>query len=93
MSYDKIRDPRKVRHVEGDMEVDYIYTAGVAGERFFIALRDEAKLYATKCSKCNFTFMPPRIYCDQCMTELSSWIEVPSAILLVVLPRVGAAIA
>ena len=78
MAYDKIRDPRRIMHVEGDMEVDYIYTAGIAGERFFVALRDEEKLLATHCDKCNHTFMPPRMYCDRCFAELSNWIEVPS---------------
>ncbi len=78
MSFDKIRDPRKIRHQIGDMECDYIYTAGVAGERFYIALRDEEKLLATRCEKCNITFMPPRLYCDNCFTELASFMEVPS---------------
>ncbi len=78
MSFDKIRDPRKIRHQIGNMEADYIYTAGVAGERFYIALRDEEKLLATSCEKCNITYMPPRLYCDQCFAELSNFAEVPS---------------
>lgn len=78
MSFDKIRDPRKIRHQIGDMECDYIYTAGVAGERFYIALRDEKKLLATRCDKCNITFMPPRLYCDKCFAELTNYFEVPS---------------
>ncbi|MFX1402867.1 MAG: Zn-ribbon domain-containing OB-fold protein [Promethearchaeota archaeon] len=78
MSFDKIRDPRKIHHQIGDMECDYIYTAGVAGERFYIALRDEEKLLATHCDKCNITFMPPRMYCDKCFAELANFMEVPS---------------
>lgn len=78
MSFDKIRDPRKIRHQIGDMECDYIYTAGVAGERFYIALRDEEKLLATHCDNCNITFMPPRMYCDKCFAELANFMEVPS---------------
>jgi uncharacterized OB-fold protein len=78
MSFDKIRDPRKVRHQIGDMECDYLYTAGVAGERFYSALRDEGKLLATKCGKCNITYMPPRSYCDKCFAELTDFITVPS---------------
>jgi uncharacterized OB-fold protein len=78
MSFDKIRDPRKIRHQIGDMECDYIYTAGVAGEHFYIALRDEEKLLATRCDKCKITFMPPRLYCDKCFAELGNFREVPS---------------
>ena len=78
MSFDKIRDPRKIHHQIGDMECDYIYTAGVAGERFYIALRDEEKLLATRCENCDITFMPPRLYCDKCFAELANFMEVPS---------------
>ncbi len=78
MSFDKIRDPRKIHHEIGHMECDYIYTAGIAGERFYLALRDEGKLLATRCEECEITFMPPRIYCDQCFAELTKYIEVPS---------------
>lgn len=78
MSFDKIRDPRKLRHQIGHMECDYVYTAGIAGERFYIALRDEGKLLATHCDKCKITFMPPRMYCDKCFAELAKYHEVPS---------------
>jgi uncharacterized OB-fold protein len=78
MSFDKIRDPRKIRHQIGDMEADYIYTAGIAGEKFYVTIRDEGKLLATRCDKCNITYMPPRMYCDKCFAELTNFIEVPS---------------
>ncbi|MFX0078789.1 MAG: Zn-ribbon domain-containing OB-fold protein [Candidatus Hermodarchaeota archaeon] len=77
MSFDKIRDPRKLRHQIGHMECDYVYTAGVAGERFYLALREDAKLLATRCDKCNITYMPPRMYCDKCFAELANYKEVP----------------
>jgi len=60
------------------MECDYVYTAGVAGERFYITLRDEGKLLATRCDKCKITFMPPRLYCDKCFAALANYHEVPS---------------
>jgi hypothetical protein len=60
------------------MECDYVYTAGVAGERFYITLRDEGKLLATRCDKCKITFMPPRLYCDKCFVALTNYHEVPS---------------
>jgi len=77
MSYDRIRDPRGLKHQIGDMEADYIYTAGLAGEKFLLALRDEGKLHATRCEKCDITYLPPRMYCDQCFGSLDNWIEVP----------------
>jgi uncharacterized OB-fold protein len=78
MSFDRIRDPRGIKHEIGHMEADYIYTAGIAGEKFLFALKDEGKLHATRCEKCDITYMPPRIYCDQCFAKLENWLEVPA---------------
>ena len=77
MAFDKIRDPRKILHQEGYMEADYIYTAGIAGERFFATLRDEGKFLATRCDKCNITYLPPRIYCQKCFAKTDKWLQVP----------------
>ena len=57
------------------MEADYVYTSGVAGDRFFKKLRDTGKLSATVCPKCDITYMPPRMYCERCFTELTEWKE------------------
>ncbi len=78
MSFDKITNPLKLRHLVGDMECDYIYTAGIAGEKFFIALRDEEKFLATPCKKCDITYLPPRMYCEQCFSSLEEYVEVPT---------------
>jgi len=59
----------------GDMEADYIYTTGIAGDRFFKLLRDEGKFSATVCPNCNITYVPPRMYCENCFTELHDWKE------------------
>jgi len=48
-------------HWHGDMEAQYIYTAGIAGERFFRELKDNGKLVGTRCPKCDITYMPPRM--------------------------------
>ncbi len=78
MSFDKITNPLKLRHLVGDMEADYIYTAGVAGEKFFKALRDEGKMLATPCKECGITYMPPRMYCERCFESLEDYLDVPT---------------
>jgi uncharacterized OB-fold protein len=78
MALDKIQDPKKMRYVEGHMEADYIYTAGIAGDRFLETIRDKGVLLATHCDKCNVTYLPPRIYCARCFAQLKIWKEVPS---------------
>ena len=62
MAFDKNINPLKLHHLVGDMEADYIYTPGVAGDKFFKALRDEGKFLATHCEPCNHTYLPPRMY-------------------------------
>ena len=75
---DRQSDARRFRHWEGDIEADYIYTSGVAGERFFVALRDEGKLLSARCSSCDVRYLPPRLFCERCLGPLGTWAEIPS---------------
>ena len=79
MAFDKNINPLKLHHQIGDMEADYIYTPGVAGDKFFKALRDEGKLLAIHCEPCNHTYMPPRMYCERCFSKLEKWVETEPA--------------
>ncbi|MHA2424669.1 MAG: Zn-ribbon domain-containing OB-fold protein [Candidatus Thorarchaeota archaeon] len=78
MSFDKITNPLDIDHLVGDMEADYIYTAGIAGDKFFRALRDDEKFLATTCKKCDITYLPPRMYCEQCFESLEEYNEFPT---------------
>lgn len=71
---ERIEKASEIRHWLGDMEADhYYYSAGIAGERFFVALRDEGKIVGTRCAACNLTYVPPRIYCEHCFAELTEY--------------------
>ena len=59
---ERTTDARKLRHWEGNMEADYIYTSGVAGERFFVALRDQGKMLASRCTACGLDYLPARLF-------------------------------
>lgn len=62
----------------GTMPVEFLYTAGAAGERFFQTLRRRGRFEATRCDECNLTYFPPRIYCERCFADLSdTWRGVP----------------
>ncbi|MFQ5859335.1 MAG: Zn-ribbon domain-containing OB-fold protein, partial [Anaerolineae bacterium] len=53
------------------------YTAGIAGERFFRALKDEGKFLAARCESCGITYAPARLYCERCLAKLNDqWAEV-----------------
>ena len=74
---ERTTDARRYRHWEGNVEADYIYTSGVAGERFFVALRDEGRILAAHCPACGRDYLPARLFCEDCFEELSEFVEVP----------------
>ena len=74
---DKIERPEDFRHWVGDMEAHYVYTSGIAGDKFFTALK-KGKFLASKCGKCGKVYVPPRMYCEDCFVEITEWVEVPN---------------
>jgi len=76
MSLEKITNPQHVRHWLGDMEADYVYTLGVAGEHFFKEIKENERIMAAKCPRCNIAYLPPRLYCERCFEKLKEWIDV-----------------
>jgi len=78
---EKQTDPTTPMHWRGNMQADYFYPAGIAGDKFFQHLKQNDTFLATKCSKCNKVLFPPRLYCEDCYIEISddNWIEVPAS--------------
>ena len=72
---EKIVDPAELRHVEGKIELYWIYTSGEAGDAFFKKLKDEGKFLAAKCRKCGHVYFPPRLYCEFDFSE-TEFVEV-----------------
>ena len=79
---ERTTDARRFRHWEGNMEADYVYTSGVAGERFFVALRDEGRLLASRCTACGLDYLPPRLFCEECFAELHEFVDAPGEALV-----------
>jgi uncharacterized OB-fold protein len=77
---EKQTDPTTPMHWRGDMQADYFYPSGIAGDKFFKHIMENDTFLATKCSTCNKVLFPPRLYCEDCFEEIpySDWIEVPS---------------
>ncbi len=71
-------DAKRLRHWNIDMSVDYIYTSGIAGEKFFTALRDEGRVLAVHCPVCRNNQLPPRPFCEGCFTPLDQYVDVPA---------------
>jgi uncharacterized OB-fold protein len=67
----------RARVIEGDLPFFSVYTVGIAGERFFRALKDEGKIMGTRCTSCEVAYVPARLYCEQCFAHLAdeAWFD------------------
>lgn len=74
----KVEDLKKIKSWQGELPVESLYTAGIAGEKFFRAIKEKGQFLATYCPKCDFVFLPPKIYCESCFESLSEWREIPN---------------
>jgi uncharacterized OB-fold protein len=74
--FEHTTDPREVLLLPGRMPVAHRYTAGLAGERFFRALRDRAVFLATRCDACGVVYCPARAFCERCLAALEEDLEV-----------------
>lgn len=69
------------------LDLMFSYAAGEAASRFLIALRDEKKIYGTRCPECRRVLVPARSFCSRCFAEMSEWVEVgPQGILVAFTP-------
>jgi uncharacterized OB-fold protein len=73
---EKLTNTMKPTYWEGEIPVNYIYTYGQSGEKFFRAIKDKGTLLATYCGACDISYVPPKIYCDRCFAKLDTYIDV-----------------
>lgn len=76
MPLDSITHLAQATAWRGDIPIESLYTAGLAGERFFREIKDRGRLIGTHCLQCDVTYIPPRLYCQQCFDQLDDWVEV-----------------
>ena len=74
----RIQSAEDMKHVKGKMPVNFLYTAGVAGERFLREIKENAKILGVRCRKCDMVHVPPKIYCERCFERLGEWTELAS---------------
>jgi uncharacterized OB-fold protein len=63
---------------EGDIPITGRYTAGIAGEKFFRAIKDEGRFLGTRCPACDLVYLPAVMFCERCFAELEEWVELPN---------------
>ena len=65
-----------MRFLEDNMNVEkFVYTLGHGYQRFFEGLK-EGRIVASRCGECGITYLPPRIYCEECLSEINDFVEI-----------------
>lgn len=67
------RDKNAPQAWHGSLPVPSRYTYGLAGERFFRALKDDGVIMGSYCPDCDHTYVPATIFCERCLDELTDW--------------------
>lgn len=74
---ERLQNTTQVGYWTGEIPLEYVYTAGRAGEAFFRNLKEKGTFLAARCEKCDITYVPPRIYCEKCFARLEdSYVDV-----------------
>ncbi|MBN1148855.1 MAG: Zn-ribbon domain-containing OB-fold protein [Anaerolineales bacterium] len=70
------RDPKAPKAWIGSLPVTSRYTYGLAGERFFRAIKDEGRILGSYCPECDHTYVPATQFCERCLGELDDFRDV-----------------
>ena len=73
---EKVDKNVEARAWEGDIPIRSRYTCGLAGERFFREIMDKGRLMGVRCPECEYTYVPPTLFCERCFSKLEDWVEV-----------------
>jgi uncharacterized protein len=73
---EKVTSETKIGVLEDHIPLNYRYTAGVAGDRFLQLLK-QGKIQASQCPRCNKLYLPPKIFCKDCFSQLNEWKDLP----------------
>jgi len=68
---DELKEGKYLEIVQ-KFEPRYSWAAGVAISRFLEEL-EKGRIIGRKCSKCQRTLVPPRMYCEQCYRPTDEW--------------------
>ncbi|MBI4041295.1 MAG: hypothetical protein HY390_05460 [Deltaproteobacteria bacterium] len=63
--------PTPLKSIEGHMDFESLYTAGLGYETFLRKIKNEATLVASICSKTKKRFLPARLFNEQNMNRMT----------------------
>jgi uncharacterized OB-fold protein len=70
------QDPNAPLAWQGELPVINRYSYGLAGEKFFRLIKDEAQIMGTHCPTCDHTYVPAAAFCERCLSKLDEWVDV-----------------
>jgi uncharacterized OB-fold protein len=70
---EKLENANQAIQWTDNLPTKYLYSYGIAGERFFREIKNNGRLMGAKCKKCKLTYLPPRLYCEECFEKLEAW--------------------
>ncbi|MEW6523378.1 MAG: zinc ribbon domain-containing protein [Bacillota bacterium] len=73
---EKLTKPGQARNWPGSIPVEYVYTAGVAGEAFLRAIKERGCLLTSGCPGCGASYLPARLYCERCFEKTAYYQDV-----------------
>jgi uncharacterized protein len=73
---DRVTQTTRLGYFEGGIPVNYQYTYGIAGDRFFQTLMKKGDFIASKCPECGVKNIYPLSYCEACFTEINEYVSV-----------------
>lgn len=73
---DSIQVNTQLGYFEGQIPVNYQYTLGVAGNKFFETLKQKGEFIASVCSHCGLKTIYPLIYCEDCFNPIDTYTSV-----------------
>ena len=74
---EKINRNVDLSYWEGEIPVNYVYTYGLGLEAFFRKLKDQGRFLASRCESCGTVYLPARIFCERCLSEIEGTFQVP----------------
>jgi hypothetical protein len=80
--FEKKSSNQELTNWKGEIPLQFLYTTGIAGEKFFKTLKEKGKILSTRCEACKITYVPARMFCEKCFGPLDNYRELPNRAVL-----------
>ncbi|NMN95900.1 Zn-ribbon domain-containing OB-fold protein [Antrihabitans stalactiti] len=64
--------------IEVRWDIDFRVKIGATAGKFLAGLRDR-RIRGTRCSRCNWVYVPAQSYCERCLEPADEWVDVATS--------------